>query len=250
MKTDFRQSQEYKDHFSNTRNVRFLPDPRYLGDWPERQFVQYPLASMIARGSLKRNPNFRSFSRNSVLVLCNFKLPVPDAFKERDRGKGYTDKNNRKAHVPDILAVTSNGDALLVECKRSSESTTGIAQLVQYLNALRDFAKHATMSTNNPWNKFQFCHDDRYERYGFPNLLSTVETIYGFQSYEEKFGWAERIMKCVLSDSLYYAVAYDGIVKEKDYKNMQNITKLDMPFSFVVDHKHRRYKILNLYESE
>jgi len=191
--------------FRGLDNVCFLPHKQYLSGMRERHVVQYPLARQIAEGDLSRIPEFEGFGGKRILVLCNLR-PVSDV-------------------RPDILAITTSGDILLIECKvrTVSEGNDGKAvrklsraagQLAEYHVKLQRYAQQvlgdAHSAGEDVFRAWAELHERVYSsKHGFPDLRNMLDVVFNMNAREQK-ELALSVFRSLAKGSMTPVLAFNG----------------------------------------
>ncbi|UCG07506.1 MAG: hypothetical protein JSV83_02295, partial [Desulfobacterales bacterium] len=196
--------------------VRIVPQSAHdLGD--ERQKIQYPLTKMIANGELSKFKMFRSFKKGNTLILNNLKLPILEVLRKK---MGWSTTNKR----PDLIAITNEGDTLVIECKQRNDKN--IDRAVKAFITLKYFADNFPVkikggSINRPLDKCNYFYNQKYMNKGFDDFNSTLSKLFSIKSFNERNDWAEKVRKNIANNKLKYGFAIDekiGQYKSKNHK--------------------------------
>lgn len=258
---NYRQLEAMKAYFPGLNNVRIVPQSSQ--EWErERKFVHYPLAKLIAEGHLASiSPSFKRFAKNSLLVLCNFRLPVPIELKKK---RGWKDKR------PDIICLTKAGDVLVVECKEKSQLKIKreIDRSIKTFITLKDFAEEVKSIKAekeimvDAWDKWEILYNERYNKHKFPDLRETLSYLFKINNEKSRVTWAQKVMENITSNNLKYGFAINGSFDERreirlniniqslfGQNNHDAIKKIISlynsvrPYLFIVDSSHCRINI-------
>jgi len=188
-----------------TNNIIYKHHGKLLTGQRERYIVVYPLSNMMIRGDLSKSQTFSSFKKDSVLVLCNFRIA-------------------RKLR-PDLLAISSRGDILVVEAKlrRKSDGTKtgplkrlkdGSKELLEYALKLESFAKENIDNAYAKWNDLY--HKCYTEKLDYPSLYQTVLTSLSIASNDQP-RFFKNLNRSIANKNVKYALAFNGPRDQESY---------------------------------
>jgi hypothetical protein len=172
--------------------------------------VQYPLVRSIVKGGLTEN-GFKDFKKDSILVLCNFMIPL---------SKNHAAIHDWKDRRPDIICISSKGKVFVIECKarKMLNNRKELEKDISSFQTLKLFASSDPIEFNkssSPLDKWEVLYNNRYPRHlSFPNFRDTLNQVLDIKTEKQITGWAGKVMECISNDDLRFGFALDGSIDE------------------------------------
>jgi len=209
---------EWNHNFNQIKNVRIVPNKdQYKG--PERRYVHYPLVRSILNGGLAEN-GFKDFKKGSILVLCNFMIPL---------SKNHATICDWKDRRPDIICISSKGKVFVIECKPRSglSNRKDLEKDISSFLTLKLFASSDPIEfkkniLSSPLDKWEKLYNNRYPRHlSFPHFRDTLNQTLDIKTEKEIIGWTGKVMDCISNDDVRFGFAFDGSIDEAASHSLQ-----------------------------
>jgi hypothetical protein len=235
---------EWNNNFHNFKNVRIVPNSdQYTG--PERRYVHYPLVRSIVKGGLAEN-GFTDFKKDSILVLCNFMIPLSE------NHEAIHDWKDRR---PDILCLSSKGKVFVIECKPRSglNKRKDLEKDISSFQTLKLFASSDPIEfkkniLSSPLSKWEVLYNNRYPRHlSFPSFRDTLNQVFNIKTEKQIIGWTGKVMECIRNDDVKFGFAFNGSLDEAASHSLRFF--YDRFKSTIGQRKHLFYFSVNRDES-
>ena len=161
--------------------------------------MQYPLVRSIVKGGLTEN-GFKDFKKDSILVLCNFMIPL---------SKNHKAIHNWKDRRPDIICISSKGKVFVIECKprKGLNNRKDLEKDISSFQTLKLFASSDPIEFNqtpsSPLDKWEVLYNNRYQRlFSFPNFRDTLNQVLNMKTEKQITGWTGKVMECIRNDNV------------------------------------------------